>query len=192
MIKQTTLPVLRFLAIACCGGLGLLLSACGGDDSDPNPFPPETGPVTLTQIFNTYPQQMASCGPGCHEPDGSAAGGPDLRTPGSFHDALVVRNFNHYAESWFPGPTNPCSSSEDFPYVYPGAPNQSALLAAVVYAYAMTPDATTGAPRCEGSFVYHSTQYSPTDAADPEQIPDFLDPLLIDQLIAWIRDGARL
>lgn len=187
---QTLPPVLRLLAIACCAGLVMLLSACGGDDSDPNPPPPPPGPVTLTQIFNAHPQQMGSCGT-CHAPDGMAVGGPDLRTPASFHNALVGLNFNHYAEGWFPGPTRPCST-EGFPYVQPGAPSQSALLAAVVYAYAMVPDPTTGEPRCEGSFAYHSTQYRPTDAADPEQPPDFLDQRLIDQLVDWVRDGAQL
>lgn len=170
MRKSSTLA--RILTITGGSALAVLLSACGGGNGGGG-----SDPVTLTQIFADHPVQMSSCG-SCHAPDRQEAGGPDLRTAESFFDSLVGRSFRNYEDSWFPGPTSVCSTDGDFPYVQPGNRGQSALLAAVVYAYSID--------RCDGSFAYHSTQYP---AGSDE---DFLDQRLIDQLEDWIRGGAQL
>lgn len=70
---------MRFFLLSVVGAVGLVVAACGSDDSTTNP--PTTGTVTATYEKDVYPIFQASCAlTGCHGAN-TQASNPDAGPP---------------------------------------------------------------------------------------------------------------
>ena len=152
--------LLLFLLLA-----GLFFVSCGKVDDLMGP----TGePGTLERVYS-YPT-IQGCGT-CHGPGGQAEDGPDMSSASSFRNSLVNKNYDANYDDWFPL-TAQCSNA-GFPYIEPGSPDTSAVLAAISWEYAEG--------KCDGTHAYHSTQNATIDS----------NQALKDDLVQWIENGAN-
>lgn len=164
-MKRTTLMPRGLLLIPLLAGL--VLVSCGKEDFLPGG--PTGEPGTLERVYSYSAIQACST---CHGPGGDAEDGPDMSTAASFRSSMVNRSYDDY-DDWFPI-TRQCSNA-GLPYISPGSPDNSAVLAALVWSYA------DGNEECEGTYGYHDLQKATID--------DNHD--LMDDLVLWIENGAN-
>ncbi len=165
---------LRLNPRPCLAGIvtvSLLIGGC--DDNATNGNQPQP---TLTSLWEA---KFSGCALSCHEPDGVVPFGPDLSTKAQFRDNTVDKSIAVDYPNWLiSNGGNYGGDCANIPFIKPGDPSASTVLASLVQTYA---DELITSGACT------TTSYN-THLVNQVAIID--DPDLEQAIVDWIAAGA--